>query len=361
MLAVPLLVLLLPLGGRGTQGELVHHERAERGLTDMFAMMMGMRSDTPTLLRYRGNEYGCNLATTCMFEGKKAMDLCNGGMIWSCCVPRDKIESNNPDEGKVVDAKCGKVYGNEGQARIVGGHDSDFSQHPWMAAIIKSYFFGTSKRMSCGGALISERYVLTAAHCVYSTGIDSMKIRLGEWDMKKEVERLPHRDYSIESKTVHPSYNPATFENDIALVKLKETVTFKEHIIPVCLPTKKDFVGKKATAVGWGRTAYGKSTTPNKLQEVDVEVISSKTCQEWFDSNNRREKIYEKEFLCAGYPEGGRDSCQGDSGGPLVLTENGQGTLIGVVSWGIACARAKLPGVYTNIANYIDWVAENTD
>jgi len=312
---------------------------------------------------YRGEKYECALSLTCAMQGRKSLDLCNGGLIWTCCVDRDKIDKIDPDLGALSDAKCGEIYTGETtrgfhddrQSRIVGGSNTFFGQHPWQAAIIKQSFL--SKRISCGGALIGKRWVLTAAHCVHNTRTSDMKVRLGEWNVREQSEKYPHEDYSIEKVDKHPDYKPATFQNDLAVVRLSKDVIYKEHIIPVCLPDfEEKFVGDKAIVIGWGRTAHGNIATPSKLQEVEVEVISADTCQKWFRSNNRRENIYEKEFLCAGYESGGRDSCQGDSGGPLVTAKDGKGTLIGLVSWGIACARPKLPGVYTNIANYVAWV-----
>lgn len=154
-------------------------------------------------------------------------------------------------------------------------------------------------------------------------------------------------DENIIAIYIHHAYNPTTTDNDIAVLKTKEDIEMGRFSEPIPLNTEL-FSGEiRATVYGWGVTESGYTST--YLRFVEVRTMTLQTCQRYYGSDITTKHI------CAGWPQGGRDSCQGDSGGPLIDPE--ANTLIGIVSWGgERCGDARKPGVYTNVAAYINWV-----
>ncbi|XP_046807361.1 venom protease [Lucilia cuprina] len=261
------------------------------------------------------------------------------------------ISRNNSQTILFSISRCGE---RNDESRIVGGTTTGVSEYPWMARL--SYF----NRFYCGGTLINDRYVLTAAHCVKGFMWFMIKVTFGEHDRCNDKER-PETRFVLRAFTQKFSFS--NFDNDIALLRLNDRVPITSFIRPICLPRAEErnelFVGTKGIATGWG-TLKEDGKPSCLLQEVEVPVLDNETC---VAQTNYTQKMITKNMMCAGYPgKGERDSCQGDSGGPLVRLrpDDKRYEQIGIVSWGNGCARPNYPGVYTRVTKYLDWIVANS-
>merc|ERR1712080_165185 len=220
----------------------------------------------------------------------------------------------------------------------------------------------------CGGSVISDLWVLSAAHCTVGSRPGGLQVLLGEHNYLTSGETTTVR-MDIAKIINHPKYNGAITNFDFSLLKLASKIDFasNSHIRPICLPAEgstNDYNDYLATVTGWGTTSSGGDLS-NKLREVSVLVMSNTECSAAYSSYTITDKM-----LCAGAQDGngGKDSCQGDSGGPLVTKEAcSSGEVagenyeqIGVVSWGVGCALARYPGVYARVTKVISWIKTKT-
>merc|ERR1719399_1929521 len=221
--------------------------------------------------------------------------------------------------------------------QIVGGVPVDPPRSLQYQVSLGAYHF-------CGGTLISPTWVLTAAHCGTASVI------------KAGVHAMPpsESDECVQTRNVinyipHPDYDDWTLDYDIALMELDAPVDYAS--IPMNTDSSVEVADTPMTVSGWGATSEGGSGSP-VLHKVGVPVVSDSSCQNSYNGGitNR--------MICAGFPEGEKDSCQGDSGGPMVHVDEttGMPTLVGVVSWGQGCAQAGYPGVYTKVSSLVGWV-----
>ncbi|XP_068200539.1 uncharacterized protein [Palaemon carinicauda] len=237
--------------------------------------------------------------------------------------------------------------------------NSEFAEYPWQAAILK-LDQGESVYV-CGAVLVSDSHLLTAAHCVKKLQSETLIIRLGDWDVTTAAEFYQHVEIPVSNVVIHPEYYAGNLQNDIALMTLQYPVDFDKnpHITPVCLPEKHDnFVGQRCHSTGWGKDAHGDGGKFQRvLKEVEVPVVSHYQCQAALKHTHLGAGFSLHEGnICAGGEEG-RDTCEGDGGGPLVCRgQNGNAQLVGLVSWGIGCGKVGIPGVYVNVAHYLDWI-----
>uniref|UniRef100_A0A3P9L3B4 Peptidase S1 domain-containing protein n=1 Tax=Oryzias latipes TaxID=8090 RepID=A0A3P9L3B4_ORYLA len=242
--------------------------------------------------------------------------------------------------GLLFFAVCGRANLNN---RIVGGQDAPAGFWPWQVSLQGSRHF-------CGGSLINNQWVLTAAHCFPSGSASGVTVVLGLQSLQGSNPNNVSR--TITRLILHENYN--SNDNDIALLQLSSPVNFTNYITPVCLSATNStfYSGVNTWVTGWGNIGSGVSLpAPQTLQEVQVPIVGNRRCKCSYGASSITDNM-----MCAGLLAGGKDSCQGDSGGPLVIKQNNLWIQAGVVSFGIGCAEPNFPGVYTRVSRYQTWI-----
>ncbi|XP_005176186.1 serine protease snake [Musca domestica] len=239
------------------------------------------------------------------------------------------------------------------EATIVNGTPANPDEFPFMAALGWTSNFDNKPWYRCGGAVISPKFVLTAAHCAEIGGEFPSLVRIGG----SNLTDASVRDVKIKRFIKHPQYNAKTVYNDIALIELEEEA---KDIYAPCLWSEETLISDNVIAVGYGHTQFG-GIASNQLLKTDLKIVTHNDCQQYYGTNSDAAPsgIGAKTHLCAGDPERLRDTCQGDSGGPLILEKiNGRfkrAYIVGVTSFGLGCA-GEPPSIYTRVSSYLDWI-----
>uniref|UniRef100_T1JCW7 Peptidase S1 domain-containing protein n=1 Tax=Strigamia maritima TaxID=126957 RepID=T1JCW7_STRMM len=294
-------------------------------------------------------EFGLRSQRTNIGQSELIFSLRNNDLRRFGRETKTEVKSAGKPSTRTVSLKCKCGIKSEAKLRIVGGVESVPHSRPWMAALATNRNF-----LFCGGTVINNIYILTAAHCVIGRNPNEFHVILGLHD-KWNAGQLHHGTYFIKSITIHPHYDQNTVDNDIALLQLTSHVDFNTRVLPACLPQfNADVAGVVGTISGWGMI-IDSGPTSRVLREVSLPVLSNAACRSKYQNG-----AITTNMMCAGVSSGGKDACQGDSGGPMVYQADGRWYIIGVVSWGNGCAQANQPGVYTNVSRYVKWIYSQT-
>lgn len=300
-----------------------------------------------------------------------------------CCPSIELEETQNstvipdlPDVGKHPNLRLleNDTCGNLVESKIILGEKTGVTDFPWMALIAYKVNGEGSPQFGCGGSLVTKRYVLTAAHCVTAlgSGLELSGVRIGEHDISREIDcdgmgegkicADKYEDFLIESFLIHSEYDKMKRKNDIALIRLNGEADFtRSNVKPICLPIGDAALQelKKVIVTGWGTTELGYRS--QVLLKVRLEIATNDECAKAYRDQNDIEITYKQ--LCAG-GKTRADSCAGDSGGPLqyptIINNVPKYVQYGIVAFGPSgCGVIGIPGVYTKVVYYVDWILDN--
>ncbi|XP_028324644.1 tissue-type plasminogen activator-like [Gouania willdenowi] len=274
-----------------------------------------------------------------------------------CDIPRCSKPTAKPSLPVDSELTCGE-RSERRMHKIVGGSYKPIESNPWLATI-----FHKSRRYLCGGSLIAPCWVLTAAHCFSESDIQlkHLSVFLGKSSLN-DTDADREQKFTVEELILHHSFNETTYNNDIALLKIKsptgQCAVKSSSVRTVCLPPSHTQLpaGFSCTIAGFGKETQTSWHYSHRLKQAEVNLISDAVCKSELQYGN----LIEVNMFCAGSPDWSTDACEGDSGGPLVCEVSGRRFLFGVVSWGDGCAKVNKPGVYTQVTNYNKWIANKT-
>ncbi|XP_055522399.1 transmembrane protease serine 9-like [Wyeomyia smithii] len=339
-MAVPATLLLVVFLGRYTFSQSIIR------LPDLF-------EKDPCPLK-NGNTGVCRRTSDCMASyraGESHCEFLEDKVPVICCAPVPNATFDS--SARVVNEACASVRktGVRIADHAVGVvTEAKVGEFPFMALVVYA-----DVRTRCGASLISNRFLLTAAHCFRSG--KPLSIRLGT----NQADDSLADTYNIAKIYRHKDYSHLSKQNDIALIELRDPVTMNDQVQPICLYTSLIDLPESAnlTLMGWGKD--NAENLPNSLLKGTVNPVLRSTCQARFTAGGYPLNLTDKQICALGELNSDRvatDTCEGDSGGPLVLAQDNKFYLVGLVSTGPGCGDENYAGIYTRVSSYLDWIIE---
>ncbi|EDV51096.1 chymotrypsin-1 [Drosophila erecta] len=244
-----------------------------------------------------------------------------------------------------------------GSLRIMNGTAAKAKQLPYQVGLLCHFEGSMDEPNLCGGTILSDRWIVTAAHCLQDpkSNLSKVLVHVGKVNYFDDKEIVVNRSHTI----VHKKFDRRTALDDIALIRLPKKLTFNKHIQPAKLPSaRKTYTGSKAIISGWGLTT--KQLPSQVLQYIRAPIISNKECERQWNKQlkGKGKKSVHSSLICIDSKEG--LPCRGDSGGPMVLDDSTR-TLVGIVSHGFdGECKLKLPDISTRVSSFLKWINYNT-